>query len=256
MRIVSMALLSLMAFAACQPKLVWSDEFDYTGIPDTTKWNYDLGGNNGWGNNELQVYTRLPQNVRVDQGNLIIEAHHDSIEGKAYSSARIVSKGKGDWLYGKIEVRAKLPYGRGTWPAIWMLPTDWEYGGWPTSGEIDIMEHVGFNQGSVHGTIHTASYNHIKHTEKSGQVTIPDVADTFHVYAINWTKDKIEFFVDNKLYYTAQKSENDTFKEWPFDKKFHLLMNIAVGGNWGGKEGVDESVWPQKMEIDYVRVYQ
>ncbi|NBP69445.1 MAG: glycoside hydrolase family 16 protein [Cytophagia bacterium] len=256
MRIVSMALLSLLVFAACQPKLVWSDEFDYTGIPDTTKWNYDVGGNNGWGNNELQVYTRLPQNVRVDQGKLIIEAHHDSIEGKAYSSARIVSKGKGDWLYGKIEVRAKLPYGRGTWPAIWMLPTDWEYGGWPTSGEIDIMEHVGFNQGSVHGTIHTASYNHIKHTEKSGQVTIPDVADAFHVYAINWTKDKIEFFVDNTLYYTAQKSENDTFKEWPFDKKFHLLMNIAVGGNWGGKEGVDESVWPQKMEIDYVRVYQ
>jgi beta-glucanase (GH16 family) len=256
MRIVSMVLLSLLAFVACQPKLVWSDEFDYTGIPDTTKWNYDLGGNNGWGNNELQVYTRLLQNIRVDQGNLIIEAHNDSIEGKAFSSARIVSKGKGDWLYGKIEVRAKLPYGRGTWPAIWMLPTDWEYGGWPTSGEIDIMEHVGFNQGSVHGTIHTASYNHIKHTEKSGLVSIPDAADNFHVYAINWTKDKIEFFVDNTLYYTAQKSKNDTFKEWPFDKKFHLLMNIAVGGNWGGKEGVDKSVWPQKMEIDYVRVYQ
>lgn len=256
MRIVITTLLTVLAFASCKPKLVWSDEFNNNGIPDSSKWNYDLGANNGWGNNEQQAYTRLPQNIRIENGKLIIEAHRDSTEGKAYSSARIVSKGKGDWLYGRIEVRAKLPYGRGTWPAIWMLPTDWEYGGWPASGEIDIMEHVGYNQDSVFGTIHTASYNHIKHTEKSGKVLVQDAAANFHVYAVNWTKDKIDFFVDDQLYYTATRSENDTFKEWPFDKRFHLLMNIAVGGNWGGKMGIDESIWPQKMEVDYVRVYQ
>lgn len=249
-------LLTVLAFASCKPKLVWSDEFTNNGIPDSSKWNYDLGANNGWGNNEQQAYTRLPQNVRIENGNLIIEAHSDSTEGKPYSSARIVSKGKGDWLYGRIEVRAKLPYGRGTWPAIWMLSTDWEYGGWPASGEIDIMEHVGYNQDSVFGTIHTASYNHIKHTEKSGKVLVQDAAEDFHVYAVNWTKDKIDFFVDDILYYTVTRNENDTFKEWPFDKRFHLIMNIAVGGNWGGKMGIDESIWPQRMEIDYVRVYQ
>ncbi|GCC50267.1 glycoside hydrolase family 16 protein [Chryseotalea sanaruensis] len=251
-----MTFLTILAFASCKPKLVWSDEFNYTGIPDSVKWNYDLGANNGWGNNEQQAYTRLSKNVRVEDGHLIIEAHLDSIDGKAFSSSRIVSKHKGDWLYGRIEVSAKLPYGRGTWPAIWMLSTDWEYGGWPASGEIDIMEHVGYNQDSVFGTIHTASYNHIKHTEKSGKVLVHDAAEEFHVYAINWTKDKIDFFVDDQLYYTAARSENDTFKEWPFDKRFHLIMNIAVGGNWGGKMGIDESIWPQKMEIDYVRVYQ
>lgn len=256
MRIVTMTILTVLAFASCKPKLVWNDEFDYNGAPDSSKWKYDLGANNGWGNNEQQAYTQESKNVRVENGNLIIEALQDSVEGKPFSSARIVSKGKGDWLYGRIEVKAKLPYGRGTWPAIWMLPTDWEYGGWPSSGEIDIMEHVGYNQGSVHGTIHTESYNHVKHTEKSGQIQIPDVADVFHVYAVNWSADKIDFFVDDKLYYTAIRNLKDTYKEWPFDKRFHLLMNIAVGGNWGGKEGVDESIWPQKMEIDYVRVYQ
>lgn len=256
MRIVLMTFLTILAFASCKPKLVWSDEFNYTGVPDSGKWNYDLGANNGWGNNEQQAYTRLPQNVRVENGNLIIEAHQDSIEGKAFSSTRIISKHKGDWLYGRIEVRAKLPHGRGTWPAIWMLPTDWEYGSWPASGEIDIMEHVGYNPDSVFGTIHTEAYNHIKQTHKSGPIAIPDAAEQFHIYAINWTEDKIEFFVDDIHYYTANKYESDTYKEWPFDKRFHLLMNIAVGGNWGGKEGVDESIWPQKMEIDYVRVYQ
>lgn len=256
MRIVITALLTVLAFASCKPKLVWSDEFNNNGAPDSTKWNYDLGGNNGWGNNEQQAYTRSAKNVRVENGNLIIEAHRDSIEGKAFSSTRIISKHKGDWLYGRIEVRAKLPYGRGTWPAIWMLPTDWEYGGWPSSGEIDIMEHVGYNQGSVHGSIHTETYNHVKHTEKTGIIAISDVADSFHIYAVNWSADKIEFFVDDTIYYVADRGKSDTYKEWPFNKRFHLLMNIAVGGNWGGKEGVDESIWPQKMEIDYVRVYQ
>jgi beta-glucanase (GH16 family) len=241
-------------------KPVWSDEFDSAGTPDSIKWNYDLGDGCpnvcGWGNNETQYYTRDSKNVRVENGNLIIEAHKDSLGGKAYTSTRIVSKLKGDWLYGRIEVRAKLPKGKGTWPAIWMLSTDLKYGGWPASGEIDIMEHVGYDPGVIHGTIHTESYNHGQGTQKEGKITVEDCMDTFHVYAIDWTEDKMDFFVDNKLYHTITRDPKEDFKGWPFDQRFHLIMNIAVGGNWGGKEGINDSIWPQRMEVDYVRVYQ
>lgn len=241
-------------------KLVWSDEFDNAGTPDTTKWSYDMGDGCpnvcGWGNNEAQHYTNDTKNARVENGRLIIEARKDSLGGKAYTSARMVTKLKGDWLYGRIEVRAKLPRGRGTWPAIWMLSTDWKYGGWPASGEIDIMEHVGLDAGVIHGTIHTETYNHIIQTQKEGKVTIADAQGEFHVYALNWTANKIEFIVDEKIYYTVNKGANDTFKEWPFDQRFHLILNVAVGGNWGGMKGIDESIWPQKMEVDWVRVYQ
>lgn len=248
----------------CNPeeerKLVWSDEFNTAGKPDTSRWNYDLGDGCpnvcGWGNNELEYYTTNSKNVRIENDMLIIEAHKDSLGGKPFTSARMVSKFKGDWLYGRIEIKAKLPRGKGTWPAIWMLSTNWKYGGWPASGEIDIMEHVGYDPGVVHGTIHTESYNHVKQTQKEGKITLTDAQDAFHVYAIDWAKDKIDFFVDEKKYHTVSRAENDTFKEWPFDQKFHLIMNIAVGGNWGGAKGIDESIWPQKMEVDYVRVYQ
>jgi beta-glucanase (GH16 family) len=248
--------ISILLLLACQPAVVWSDEFNYTGVPDTSKWSYDLGARDGWGNNELQYYTNESKNVRVENGNLVIEAHNDSMENKAFTSSRIVSKGKGDWLYGRIEVRAKLPSGKGTWPALWMLSTDWEYGGWPACGEIDIMEHVGYDPGVIHGTIHTEAYNHIKQTQKEGMITIPDAHDKFHVYAIDWQKNKIDFFADDKLYHSVTRDPKDDFKGWPFDKKFHLLMNIAIGGNWGGSKGVDNHIWPQRMEIDYVRVYQ
>jgi beta-glucanase (GH16 family) len=241
-------------------KLVWSDEFGNPGQPDSSRWNYDLGDGCpnvcGWGNNELEYYTKDAKNVRVENDRLIIEAHHDSLGGKAYTSTRMVSKFKGDWLYGRVEIKAKLPKGKGTWPAIWMLSTDWKYGGWPTSGEIDIMEHVGYDPGVVHGTIHTESYNHVKQTQKEGKITIADAQEAFHVYAIDWTKDKMDFYVDDKMYHSVSRAANDTFNEWPFDQKFHLIMNVAVGGNWGGAQGVDESIWPQKMEVDYVRVYQ
>ncbi len=248
----------------CNPeeerKLVWSDEFSTTGAPDTTRWNYDLGDGCpnvcGWGNNELEYYTNEPKNVRIENDKLIIEAHKDSVGGKGFTSTRIVSKFKGDWRYGRIEVKAKLPRGKGTWPAIWMLSTEWKYGGWPASGEIDIMEHVGFDPGVVHGTIHTESYNHNKKTQKEGKITVADVQDTFHVYAIDWSENKMDFYVDEKLYHSVIKGTNDSYKEWPFDQKYHLIMNLAVGGFWGGMQGVDESIWPQKMEVDYVRVYQ
>jgi beta-glucanase (GH16 family) len=239
---------------------VWFDEFDYTAPPDSTKWNFDLGNGCpqlcGWGNQELEYYTHDPKNVRVENGVLTIEAHRDSIGGMPYTSARVVSSHKGDWLYGRIEVRAKLPRGRGTWPAIWMLPTDRAYGGWPASGEIDIMEHVGFDPGTIHATVHTEAYNHHKKTQREGIVSIADAQDTFHVYAIDWRKDKIDFFVDDRLYHSVSRTPGDSFREWPFDQRFHLIMNVAVGGFWGGMQGIDDSIWPQRMEVDYVRVYR
>lgn len=237
------------------PRLIWSDEFNYTGTPDTTRWNYDLGGH-GWGNNELQFYTNNNKNIRVENGNLIIEARKDSLEKNAYTSSRLVSKKKGDWLYGRIEVRAKLPKGKGTWPAIWMLPTDWKYGGWPASGEIDIMEHVGYDPGVIHGTIHTEAYNHVKQTQKEGKITVANAQDEFHTYAVEWRENKMDFLVDDKRYHTVARDPKDDYKGWPFDEKFHLVMNLAVGGHWGGAKGVDENIWPQRMEIDYVRVYE
>ena len=241
-------------------KLVWSDEFDYKGLPDTTKWGYDKGKgcpeNCGWGNNELQYYTwnRL-DNARVKKGKLIIEARKENFESAGYTSARIVSKNKGDWKYGRFEIKAKIPEGRGMWPAIWMLPTKWEYGSWPHSGEIDIMENVGYWPDSVLGTIHTGAYNGLKGTQKSGGLTVKKSSKKFHVYAVEWTAENISFLMDNQVYHVF-KNEHTDAEAWPYDKEFHLLLNIAVGGNWGGKYGVDDNIFPQKMEVDYVRVYQ
>ncbi len=241
-------------------KLSWVDEFETAGQPDSAKWDYDLGDGCpnvcGWGNNEMEFYTKDSKNVRTENGFLIIEALKDSMGGKPYTSTRIVSRKKGDWLYGRIEVKAKLPRGKGTWPAIWMLSTEWKYGGWPASGEIDIMEHVGFDPGVVHGTLHSDKYNHIKQTQQEGKITVSDCQDSFHVYAVEWEENEIRFFVDEKMYHRVERNPQDDFKGWPFDQKFHLIMNIAVGGNWGGQQGVDESIWPQRMEVDYVRVYE
>lgn len=240
--------------------LVWSDEFNYTGLPDSLKWSYDKGKgcpeNCGWGNNELEFYTtnRL-ENARVENGILTIEAKKETYEGAEYTSARLASKNKGDWKYGRFEIKAKLPAGKGMWPAIWMLPTKWEYGGWPHSGEIDIMENVGYWPDSALGTIHTGAYNGMLGTQKTKGVNLNDLSKVFHVYAIEWTSESISFFVDNKIY-NYFKNENKGIEAWPFDKEFHLLLNIAVGGNWGGKFGVDDKIFPQKMEVDYVRVYQ
>lgn len=236
-------------------ELVWSDEFDYTGLPNPDKWGYDVGGS-GWGNQELQYYTdKRLKNARVENGVLTIEAIKEDFEGMKYTSARLVSKNKGDWLYGKIEVRAKLPTGRGTWPAIWMLPTDWKYGGWPASGEIDIMEHVGYDEGVVHGTVHTKAYHHSINTQKGASIRINTATSAFHVYTVEWTENYVKAFVDGQEYFTFN-NEGSGFEAWPFDQRFHLLLNIAIGGSWGGLKGVDDNIFPQKMDIDYVRVYQ
>lgn len=235
-------------------KLVWSDEFSVNGLPDSIKWSYDVGGH-GWGNNELQYYTsKNLRNARVENGFLIIEAHKEQIGENKYSSARLVTKGKGDWIYGRIEVRAKLPKGVGTWPAIWMLASTPKIT-WPDDGEIDIMEHVGYNQGTIHASVHTRKYFHSIGTQKTETVSVPDCSEKFHVYALQWNAETITMFVDKKLYFSF-KNEHSGNDAWPFHKPFHLLLNIAVGGSWGGQKGVDEKVYPQQMIVDYVRVYQ
>lgn len=241
-------------------KLVWNDEFNYQGQPEESKWNYDIGNGCptlcGWGNNELQTYTRSSDNVRVEDGKLLIIARREKEnENKKYTSARIKTRLKGDWTYGLIEISAKIPFGKGTWPAIWMLPTDWKYGDWPKSGEIDIMEHVGYDPGNVHGTVHTEAFNHLLGTQQGDSIPVEDANKEFHKYSIRWDEDQIDFMVDDQVYNTF-KNNGQGPSAWPFDEPFHLIMNIAVGGNWGGKYGVDPEVFPQTMEIDYVRVYQ
>ncbi|RXK86376.1 glycoside hydrolase family 16 protein [Filimonas effusa] len=239
---------------AFETKPVWADEFDKAGKPDSTKWGYDLGGN-GWGNNELQYYTDKAANASVANGILTITVKKEAIEGKEYTSARLVSKGKGDFLYGRIEVKAKLPIGKGTWPAIWMLPTDRAYGGWPKSGEIDIMEHVGYAPNKVHISIHSEAYNHVINTQKTATKMVDNAMTAFHVYRVDWTPYAIRGYIDNALVFTFV-NEGKGAAAWPFDKRFHLLLNVAYGGNWGGEQGIDPSILPAKMEIDYVRVFK
>ncbi|MBC7827001.1 MAG: glycoside hydrolase family 16 protein [Chitinophagaceae bacterium] len=236
-------------------KLVWADEFNTNGSPDSTKWSYDYGGS-GWGNNELQFYTaKRKENAWVKNGHLIIEARKEDFKNKKYTSARMVSKNKGDWKYGRFEIKARLPKGKGIWPAIWMLPTKSVYGGWPKSGEIDIMEFVGYMPDSVFGSIHTGLFNHSIGTQKTKGLAFKDLATAFHVYAIEWMEGKISFFVDGEKYLQFDNNKSGS-GAWPFDQEFHIILNIAVGGNWGGKQGVDDSIFPQTMEIDYVRVYR
>jgi len=240
---------------AASRRLVWSDEFDKPGAPDPSKWRYDVGGE-GWGNNELQFYTRdRRENARVEDGHLIIEARRERWEQREYTSARLVTKGTGDWTYARVEVRARIPKGRGSWPAIWMLATTKGPLRWPDDGEIDIMEHVGFDPGIIHGSVHTKRYNHIIGTQKTATTAVPDAMDAFHVYTTEWDRDRLRIFVDDREYFSFA-NEHTGHDTWPYDAPFHLLLNIAVGGDWGGKQGVDEATFPLRMDIDYVRVYQ
>jgi len=241
-------------------KLVWSDEFDYTGLPDTTKWAYNVGNGCpdlcGWGNNELQYYTKDSlKNARVEDGKLIIEVHKEQIGNNKFSSAKLVTKGKQDWKYGRFEIRAKVPVNKGAWSAIWMLPTDSPYGGWPDGGEIDIMEHVGYDPDTVEASGHTKSYYFTIGTQKHKRLAVPDCDERFHTYALEWEEDEFRIFMDNHLYFTFA-NEGTGYKEWPFDQQFYLILNLAYGGNWGGAHGLDLDGLPQRLEIEYVRVYQ
>jgi beta-glucanase (GH16 family) len=240
---------------------VWCDEFDQDGLPDPSRWGYDVGGH-GWGNQELQFYTQANlNNAFIEDGILNIRVIAETMGSNQYTSARLVSKYRGDWLYGRIQVRAKMPSGRGLWPAIWMLPTNWIYGDWPASGEIDIMEYVGYDPGIVHGTIHTGAFNHMMNTQIGFSRRVPTVEDAFHVYEMIWEPGKIELFIDGERYARFGFNPDTTIQipnsdAWPFDDPFHLILNVAVGGTWGGLRGVDPSIFPQAMQVDYVRVYQ
>ncbi len=231
--------------------LAWSDEFDLDGAPDPSKWDYSLGGN-GWGNQELQNYTSDAKNAYVKKGMLHIVARK---EDGLWKSARLKTEGKAEWKYGYFEIRAKLPKGIGTWPAIWMLPRYAKYGNWPRSGEIDIMEHVGFDPEVIVTTAHTKAYNHRIGTQKSASRKVEGAQDGFHTYAVDWREDSITWYIDGVEAYRFD-NERATTAEWPFDIPFHLIMNVAIGGSWGGQQGVDSRLKTAEMTVDYVRVYQ
>lgn len=225
-------LLGVLVVRPADPyKLVWSDEFTDNGAPDPTKWTYDVGnGSSGWGNNELQYYTSRLDNAYVQDGILRIRAVRESYEGSDYTSARIKTMDLGDWTHGRIQIRARLANAaaRGTWAAARMLPTDHVYGPWPESGEIDILEHVGHDPGRFHGTVHTGAFNH-KDGTSSGNYTWADL-NQWHVHEIYWTPDQIAFIVDDFMFHTFRRVEPSTPQEWPFDQRFHIILNLAVGG--------------------------
>jgi len=236
--------------------LSWSDEFDEA-VLSSENWNHETGGH-GWGNNESQFYTSREQNSYIEDEKLVIEARKESYQGSAYTSARLTTQYKTDIIYGRVEVRAKLPEGQGIWPAIWMMPSQSLYGGWPASGEIDIMELVGHDPGRIHGTIHFgASYE--DHGSRGNSTTLGPgkvFSDDYHDFSIEWEPGEIRWYLDDRLYasqnswYTA-----DAAYPAPFDKHFFIIFNVAVGGNWPGYP--DEStVFPQKMFVEYVRIYK
>ncbi|MDE3254153.1 MAG: family 16 glycosylhydrolase [Bacteroidota bacterium] len=228
-------------------KLVWSDEFDAAGAPDPSKWGYDLGTGNGWGNNELEYYTNRSDNVTVSGGTLQIIAKRENYNGSAFTSARLLTKGKYSFKYGRIDVRAKLPEGVGTWPAIWMLGDNIATAGWPACGEVDIMEHVGKRLNVIYGTLH-----HPGHSGANGDgstTTVSTATSAFHIYSTEWNANTIRFLVDGSPFYTF--SNNSSL---PFNQSFFIILNIAMGGDFGG--AVDPAFTSGTMEVDYVRVYQ
>jgi len=232
--------------------LVFTDEFDTPGALDPAKWGYEIGYLR---NNEAQYYTSRPENVRAENGALVIEARKEPYQGYAYTSASMNTRRRFEFLYGRVEVRAKLPTGNGTWPAIWMLGTNIDEAGWPACGEIDIMENVGFDPLKIYGTVHTAAYNHVAGTAKGANVTVANPWEDFHVYAMEWYADRIDVFADGQKYFTF-RNEGTGSRAWPFDKPQYLLVNLAIGGAWGGQKGVDDRRFPQKYLVDYVRIYK
>ena len=253
-------------------RLVWSDEFDVDGPPNPDNWHLQE-----WPpdvvNNEDQAYTARSKNIRVENGHLIVEAFNEDYDDARYTSGRIHSQGKHEFLYGRFEARAKPPRGQGNWAAIWMLPSDpfkyatnckdipnWQGNSdcdaWPNSGEIDILEHVGYQQGHIHGTVHNRAYYFINKEERKGRAIFPDVSEEFHTYVIEWYPDRIDMYVNDTLYFTYM-NENKGWREWPFDHPYHWIINLAIGGNWGRAGGpIDDSMFPQRLVVDYVRVYQ
>lgn len=255
-----------------QWQLVWQDLFDESEI-NPKHWSADVWPP-GKVNSEDQAYTDSARNLRIENGTLVLEAHHHPGKAPAFTSARVHTRGKYDFLYGRLEVTARLPHAQGTWPAIWLLPSDpftyasncaagvdWqgnrECDAWPNSGEIDLMEHVGFESGHIHGTVHTRANYWVNGQQRKGRLIQPKATEDFHVYALEWRPTRIDLFVDDTRYFSYLRKENDSWKTWPFDKPFHLILNLAVGGNWGRAGGpIAEQEFPQRMLVDSVKVYQ
>jgi beta-glucanase (GH16 family) len=240
-------------------KLVWADEFDKPGLPDPRKWDYDVSMNkSGWANEELQYYAKgRLENTRVADGKLLITARKEKLTGaadfggQAYTSGRLYTRGKFEFTYGYVEVRAKLPCGPGTWPAIWMLGTG---EGWPEQGEIDIMEHSGMKKGEVLASLHTGAFNWPNNTQITAPTRVETVCDTFHNYQLTWDADRILIGVDNRNYLQFANPKDGDHHKWPFSDPQYLILNLAIGGMMGGP--VDEKIFPATMEVDYVRVYR
>ena len=245
-------------------ELVWSDDFDQNNIDDQ-KWN-KLRWRPGWVNNEEQAYTNRDTNIFTRDGKLVIRAliepgyvdtdYTGSEYNADFTSGRINTAGKHSWTYGKFDIKAKLPKGKGSWPAIWMLGDNISSEGWPHCGEIDIMEHVGFDEGNIHASIHTTDYNHMNGTQKSGQVEIQTVTDSFHLYSLEWDSTYIRYSIDKNPYFFIYNDSNGSQDKWPFNLNHYLILNLAIGGDWGGAQGIDPNFFPMEMEIDYVRVFK
>lgn len=239
--------------------LVWSDDFNYEGEPDPKKWDYDIG-NHQWANRELQAYTKSTKNVYVKDGKLVITALKEKDGEREYTSARLVTYGKQSWKYGLYEFRIRLPKGKGSWPAVWMMPDSSRNGNpWPRCGEIDIIEHTGNNMKQLFFSLHSELHNHTRKDTKQNTKTVykEGVCQGFHDYHMEWTPDYIEYFVDGVSVCRFNKSDNkedQTEASWPYDQPFYLILNIAVGGTFGGE--VDDTSFPYVMEVEHVRVYQ
>jgi beta-glucanase (GH16 family) len=238
-------------------KLVWSDEFDKDGLPNPEKWGYEKGYVR---NQELQYYTvSRKENAEVKEGHLVITARRDNavIDGEAreITSASLITRGKGDWQTGRIEVSAKVPPGLGTWPAVWMMPTKSKYGGWPKGGEIDIMEYVGYEPNKIYFNLHTSKYNHTRGTGRGSSINLDKPHEDFHVFFFYWFEDHIDWFVDDKKVFTV-KNDEPGWEAWPLDQEFYLILNFAFGGAWGASKGVNRDALPIEYRIDYVRVFQ
>lgn len=232
-------------------QLVWHDDFD-SAVLDTTQWVRETGGN-GWGNNELEFYTDRVENARLENGYLVIEARREPFGTQAYTSARLKTQDLGAWRYGRIEARIQIPRGQGLWPAFWMLGDNIPQVGWPACGEIDIMENIGKEPGRVHGTVHGPNYSGANGIGGAYNLSTGAFADDFHVFAIEWQANAIQWFVDGTLYKTVLPS--DLPGPWVYDHPFFIILNLAVGGYWPGNPDTT-TVFPQVMRVDYVRVYQ
>ena len=234
--------------------LVKSEEFNTDGAPDPSMWSFNIGtGSNGWGNNELQYYTDRPQNIKVENGVLKITARREQYMGSSYTSARIISKGKYEKKYGRIEARIKLPRGKGLWPAFWMLGANSDTVIWPQCGEIDIMEYLGNSPTKIFGTVHGPGYSAGESISKNFFLSNSRFDTDFHIFGIEWDENRVNFYVDDMLYHSV--TPEDVPGEWVFNQSFYMILNVAVGGNLPGAPN-GETPFPQEMLVDYIRVYE